>query len=156
MSSMIRDIEKKFNKGKDILSRIENLEGEVSGIHSNFENLTRGLDAVLGNRDKTFTRMDEVVRALVSLLGEEKVVAEINAARRLKSEKAAAAAFSALESTKTSGVAVVGETVTDKTIMVVEQFNAEGTPEVPAKIPVALLSLDQDLIVQALGKKVGD
>ncbi len=148
-------IVKRLPKGKDILYRIGALETELDSTIETVENLAHGIDRVFASRDKAFGRMDEMVRALISLAGEENVLAAINAARTASTEKAASAAFGALEASRASGVAVLSETVTDQSLLVVEQYKADGTPDVPAKIPVSVLSIGPELLAQALGKGVG-
>lgn len=146
---------RKISRGKDILHRIKALETEIDGIQEHFNNLTKGLDAILGNRDQVFSKMDEVVRALVAVVGEDKVVGQLNTWRDERTSKAAQSAFDALEATKASGVAVVSDIVTDKSLLVVEQYKADGTPDSPAKVPVSVLSIEPELLSQALGKGVG-
>jgi CRISPR/Cas system-associated exonuclease Cas4 (RecB family) len=138
---------RKMSKGKAILARIEDLE---NGLQS----LMEGLEAVLGKRDNSFRSLDEIVRAVVDILGEDKVVEAINASRAAKAEGAAKAAFDALEASKANGVAVAVDVISDKSILVVEQYNADGTPDVPAKVPVAVSSAPE-LFADGFGKGIG-
>ncbi len=149
------NIIKKKPRGKDILYRLGAVEEELDQTMDVLENLVRGVDSIFSNRDKAFSRLDEVVRGLVSLAGEDLVIDAINKARTAKTEAAAAAAFAALEASKANGVAVPAELVTDKSLLVVEQYKADGTPDVPPKIPVSVFSIDPELLAQALGKGVG-
>lgn len=134
---------------------IDALNDRVGQMESSYINLVQGLDGLFKERDQQHMVLSETLNAVIALVGADKVAAEMTRVRSERSERQAAEARAALDVAISNGVAKPAEVIGDLSLIVADQFGADGLPLLPARMQVTLDRLIPSLKEQLLGKGAG-
>jgi len=130
------------------LDRIDGIEQTLSAIipqiNNSFANMSRQQES-----------QGEVLEAVVTILGQDTITATVKANRDARALATMEAEKKGLEELKANGTLAAVEVVSDKSLIVGREFNADGTIIHPGRVQVAYQRVDAQFQPQLLGKGVG-
>lgn len=140
-----RVIAKRTTHALDRLDRIETLLPElISGINNSFGSMNQQLNA-----------QAEFVEAVVEMLGRVAIEAAIKDNRERKAVELMESEKKGLEELKAAGAIAVVEKVTEKSIIVGREYNADGSVRHPGRAQVPYARVDANFKEKLLGQSVG-
>lgn len=150
-------IQRKIRETNDAASAVTNQLNEIKTQLSGLANETNAkFQKLAGWIDNTFQKKDEILDALITILGTEAVFNQIKKAKIEKAEANSAAMKDALEKQLAEGGVKVSEVVGELSIIVGSEVDKDGNQIPPARAQVLFAQLTPELAALMLGKKVGD
>lgn len=145
-SQSVKDTRKAL---KAPLIRIEKLENDLPQI---LQTVQQGFGIV----DQKVRTVEEIVNALVSIIGLDKVQETVDANRNAQLQKESDAEEQGLNLAKDKGMIAVADEISDRSVIVGHEVDAEGKVLPPGRAQLLFAQVKEELRAELLGKKVGE
>lgn len=142
-------------KVKSALERIDQLEGDLGEVQGMIQNLLMATNQVLSNFENRINVQAELIEALGLLAGPEKLAETVNQIKAKKVNDALANAKKALEVAVEQGKVVPVDAITEKSLIIGAEFDADGIEVAPGRMQITFQSLLPQFKEELLGKGVG-
>lgn len=133
---------------RNALQRIEALEGDLQRIAG-------AISKTLTETDQKLTSLIELVDALVAEVGQDQVVARVQATRDEKIQERANAAKAALDKALAEGQVVPCETIEENAIITGIEYGGDGQPIKPGYVQLGLSAVKPEFQEKFKGQTVG-
>ena len=141
------------NKIKSALERIADLEAFVEG---DLQKVVGAIDQALQTQQVQTRQLATVIQALVEILGAETVDAKIKELEAAKQAKALEDAKAALEDALLKGLVAKAEAVSEQSLLVGFETDAEGQVLAPGRAQISYASLNPTYKEKFLGLTAGE
>ena len=150
MGSGIQKRIKKAMEAKD------SMDSQLKNIDENLKQLFANDNKMAAWVDEKYSKHEEILSALIEIIGTQKVFEEIKKARIEKAEANSASQKEALDKGLAEGTVKAVDEVTDTSIIVGSEVDKDGNVIPPARSQILFASLPPELADLLRAKKVGD
>jgi hypothetical protein len=147
MSNLGRQVSMR-QKTKSALERLDVIE-------ENLPRIVGGFNEVLNRFGTQLQVIDELMTAVVALLGEENVNSKVQENRIKRAEDNARLQAEDIEKRLTDGTLVRVEAISEKSLIVGREFDKEGTVMIPGRVQMDFVTVLPDYKEKLIGQKVG-
>jgi hypothetical protein len=130
-------------RAADAMTRLSRIEASLFGTQKE-QGLTQRID-----------QMDQLLAAIVETVGMEAIQQAIGAQQAHQQEERAKAQKAAIEAALAEGSLVVDPTITVESLLVVNQFGADGQLKTTQPVTLPAKQMEQTLLTQLLGQSAG-
>lgn len=138
-----------------INKRIQDLTARMEEYEKSMTQLIPSINNALGSINQQLSAQAEVLEGVVESFGRDKVEAAVKASRERRIQQTMESEKKALEDLRASGELVAVPLVTEKSVIVGREYDADGSVRVPGRVQVAYSRVDPQFQTKLLDQPPG-